>query len=98
MLNLKIFIKFFIQFLIKEKKIIKSRTMSNISDNILTDFSSPSLINVSFQNEILILRKEVDEIKTKLRFIEGFFKVRNILNNGFVLFVRLAFFFYLQNI
>jgi hypothetical protein len=69
--------------------------MSNISDNILTDFSSPSLINVRFQNEISILRKEVDEIKTKLRFIEGFFKVRNILNNGFVLFICPVGFFFL---
>ena len=67
--------------------------MSNISDNFLTDFSSPSLINVSFQNEIFKLRKDVDEIKTKLRFIEGFFKFRNIMNTGLALLIRLAFFF-----
>ncbi len=40
--------------LIKDKKFRKSRTMRNISENILTDFSKPSLINVIF-----ILRKDV---------------------------------------
>ncbi len=59
-----------------------------MNDLFCADLKDPSLMK-----EILILRRDIDIINAKLKFLEHILKFRNILHNGFILIVRLIFFF-----
>jgi hypothetical protein len=59
----------------------------------MNDIFCANLKDPSLMEEILILRRDIDIMNAKLKFLEHIFKFRNILHNGFILIVRLIFFF-----